>query len=79
MSVVKTISLDDEAYGRLKMWKSSRQVSFSRVVKRVVPVPGTLGAFLNFVERSGTDSVSGNDLLENSVDFHTVAKHDAWT
>jgi len=79
MSNMKTITLDDEAYRLLRMWKSSQQESFSRVVKRVVPVPGTLGAFLNFVERSSTDSSSGNDLLEQVVDSRTAAKHDPWT
>lgn len=75
---MKTITLDDEANGILKMWKSSQRESFSRVVKRVVPVPGTLGAFVNFVERAGTDSLAGNDLLEQSVDLRNKTKHDPW-
>ena len=79
MNTMKTITLDDEAYGLLKMWKSSQQESFSRVVKRVVPVPGTLGAFLNFIERSGTDAMAGNDTLDQTVNSRTVAKHDPWT
>jgi hypothetical protein len=41
--IMKTITLDDEAYALLKLWKTSGRESFSMVVKRVVPVPGTLG------------------------------------
>jgi hypothetical protein len=38
---MKTITLDDEAYGLLKMWKTSGRESFSMVVKQIVSVPGT--------------------------------------
>lgn len=34
---MKTITLTDEAYARLKDWKSGAQDSFSNVVLRVVP------------------------------------------
>ena len=39
---VKTITITDEAYDRLKAWKAGED-SFSRVVLRVVPKRGTFG------------------------------------
>jgi predicted CopG family antitoxin len=39
---VKTITLTDEAYERLKAWKGGKD-SFSRVVLRTVPKRGTFG------------------------------------
>jgi hypothetical protein len=75
---MKTITLDDEAYALLEMWKSSENESFSRVVKRVVPMPGTFGAFSNFVDRLGTDSLTGNDVLERWVNSSIAAKHEPW-
>ena len=39
---MKTITLTDEAYERLKAWKDGKD-SFSRVVLRVVPKRGTFG------------------------------------
>lgn len=38
---MKTISLTDEAYERLKSWKSPECDSFSRVVLEVIPKRGT--------------------------------------
>lgn len=76
---MKTITLDEEAYRRLKMWKSSAAESFSKVVKRVVPVPGTLGALLNFVDQAGTSEMSGNDAMEQVVGLRSPAKQDPWT
>ena len=58
---MKTITLGDEAYALLKMWKRTPRESFSQVVKKVVPVPGTLGAFLGFVEVNRTEQMFGNE------------------
>jgi predicted CopG family antitoxin len=41
---MKTITLTDEAYERLKAWKSGKD-SFSQVVLRTVPKRGTFGDF----------------------------------
>jgi predicted CopG family antitoxin len=40
---MKTISLTDSAYQRLKTWKGGSKDSFSRVVERLIPARGTLG------------------------------------
>lgn len=79
MNGVKTITLDDEAYALLKRWKTSGKESFSTVVKRVVPVPGTLGALLNCVDEAGTATLPGNDLMEEAINQKTAARHDPWT
>lgn len=39
---MKTISLSDPAYERLRSWKRASKESFSAVVLRVVPKRGTL-------------------------------------
>lgn len=39
---MKTITLTEEAYDRLKAWKAGKD-SFSRVVLRMVPKRGTFG------------------------------------
>lgn len=76
---MKTITLDEEAYELLKMWKTSGKESFSTVVKRVVPVPGTLGALLSCVEETETSFLPGNDLMEETINLRPTAKNDPWT
>lgn len=76
---MKTITLDEVAYQRLKSWKRGARESFSSVVKRVIPEPGTLGAFQNYVEANHTSREPGNELLEQAVCERPVAKHDPWT
>jgi len=39
---MKTITLTDEAYQRLIVWKENPKDSFSKVVERVVPARGNL-------------------------------------
>ena len=75
---MKTITLDDVAYARLKAWKTGSRESFSSVIKRVLPEPGTLGALLNFVESNATHQLTGNDLLEESIETRSPAKADPW-
>lgn len=75
---MKTITLDEDAYERLKSWKRLRGDSFSAVVKRIVPRAGTLEAMASYaVER--TPSVGRDNLLESTVENRSVAKHDPWT
>lgn len=76
---MKTITLDDTAYARLKVWKRGPKESFSHVVKRIVPEPGTLGAFLNFVEANGTAHLPENTRLEEAVNCRSSAKTDPWS
>jgi len=76
---MKTITLDDDAYARLKAWKQNPKESFSAVVKRVMPELGTLKAFLNFVETRSTRDLPGNDQLEQSVNERSSVKNDPWT
>ena len=75
---MKTITLDDAAYNRLKAWKKNSSESFSTVVKRLVPEAGSLGAFLAFVERRGTDRMPGNDAMQQAVEDRLVNKNDPW-
>jgi predicted CopG family antitoxin len=76
---MKTITLDDEAYSRLKSWKKGTSESFSSVVKRVLPAPGSLGAFLAFVERRATATMPGNESMEAAVESRSAVKSDPWS
>jgi predicted CopG family antitoxin len=76
---VKTITIDEEAYLRLKAWKRSPKDSFSQVIRRTVPEAGTVAAFKNFVESNRTDLLPNNEDLENAIESRSSAKPDAWT
>jgi len=75
---MKTITLDDVAYARLKVWKRGPKESFSHAVKRIVPEPGTLGAFLNFIEVNDTARLAGNEEMKASVSARPAKKTDPW-
>jgi len=47
---MKTISLSEEAYQRLKSWKTGEADSFSKVVLKTVPKRGTAADMLQAVE-----------------------------
>lgn len=76
---MKTITLDEDAYERLKSWKRPGKDSFSAVVKRVVPRAGTLESMARFaIERSGrTDERDA--LLEAAIENRSATKQDPWT
>lgn len=76
---MKTITLDDAAYERLKALKRGKGDSFSAVVKRVVPVSGTLGALLRFVEAASPTDAARDEILEGSVSDRPLTEHDPWT
>jgi predicted CopG family antitoxin len=76
---MKTITLDDEAYRRLKSWKRSSGDSFSKVVKRVVPEAGTLGALVHFVEERRVIDSKRDVILEETIEDRAKEKADPWT
>lgn len=76
---MKTITLDEVAYERLKAWKKGSRESFSSVVKRVIPEPGTLGAFLSHVQAVGNRDYAKDDLMEKAINERSATKEDPWT
>jgi predicted CopG family antitoxin len=76
---MKTITLDEVAYERLKAWKKGSRESFSSVVKRVIPEPGTLGAFLSHVQAAGNRNHAKDDLMEEAINERSETKEDPWT
>ena len=63
----------------MQAWKRGPKDSFSKVVKRVVPQPGTLAAFAGFTETNQTNRLSGNEAMEDAVEQRSPAKDDPWT
>lgn len=77
--LLKMITLDEAACGRLKAWKKGSSESFSSLVKRVLSSPGSLGAFLAFVEWRATAVKPGNVAMEAAVEARSAAQPDPWT
>jgi len=75
---MKTITLDEDAYDRLKSWKRRSGDSFSAVVKRVVPRAGTLEAMARFAEERGPSADVRDDVLESTVESRPATKRDPW-
>lgn len=61
---MKTITLSDEAYGRLKAWKDSTHDSFSKVVLAKVPKRGTLADLASQIDRLPRLSRKGASIIE---------------
>jgi len=76
---MKTITLDKEAYSLLKMWKSSNRDSFSKVIKRVVPVSCTLGTLVACVDAAGTAPLPANEAMEEAISLRPSVKHEPWS
>lgn len=76
---MKTITLDEDAYERLKSWKRRGGDSFSAVVKRVVPRAGTLESMALFAVERVPSVDERDELLESSIENRSAAKRDPWT
>ncbi len=61
---MKTITLTEEAYGRLAAWKGSPKESFSKVVEKIVPKKGTLGSILETTKTLSKLTSKQEKLLE---------------
>lgn len=75
---MKTITLDEEAYARLKSWKRNSKDTFSSVVKQFVPVPGTMGALLRFLETQPAGDEEKDRILEGTFHERQTIKKDPW-
>ena len=75
---MKTITLDEEAYQRLKAWKSDTKDSFSKVVLRLVPPKGSLHSVAEFTETYRTDLLPNQDVLAKTVEDRSIHKENPW-
>jgi hypothetical protein len=76
---MKNITLDKEAYGLLKMWKSSNRDSFSKVIKRAVPISCTLDTIVACVDAAGTAPLSANEAMQEAISLRPSVKQDPWS
>ena len=77
---MKTITLSEEAYDRLLAWKETPKDSFSKVVDRVVPKRGTMGAALAVLHDLPAMTKSDLDLMEKEARSNRTwdAQKDPW-
>ena len=64
----KTVSLSDEAYDRLKMWKKDGQESFSNEILRILPKRRTPEEFSKIISEIGSISDEDADIMAKSVE-----------
>ena len=64
---MKTITLTEEAYGRLKDWKEGERDSFSNVVLRIVPKRGTLADLLESFQQLPPLTNQQADTMQEAV------------
>lgn len=78
---MKTITLTDEAYGRLADWKSSPKESFSAVVLKMVPKRGTLADLAKEMDRLPPLTENQAGILEDTIGWANDWKNwrDPWT
>lgn len=67
--VMKTISLTDEAYDRLRAWKDAQHHSFSAVVLKRVPPRGTLESLGETLDQLPPLTEKAARLLQQSVEW----------
>jgi hypothetical protein len=51
---------------------------FSSAVKRVIPAPGTFGAFLSHVQSAGNYDEEKDALMEEAINARSAVKEDPW-
>ncbi len=78
---MKTITLTDEAYERLLAWKENQKDSFSKVVDRVVPARGSLGAVMAVLHDLPAVPDAAVDVIEKEAKANRAWKNqkDPWT
>jgi predicted CopG family antitoxin len=78
---MKTITLTDDAYHRLVIWKRAGKDSFSNVVLRMVPNKGTFGQLLQDVQHLPPLSEKQAKVMEETVEWGRDPTHqrDPWT
>lgn len=76
---MKTITITENSYSRLKSWKKEGRDSFSKVIERMIPERGTFGAVLDYLEKNDhMPSDEKNDLMEKSVTERATGQSDPW-
>jgi len=78
---MKTITLTDQAYTRLKDWKDSDKESFSTIVLKIVPQKGTLSQMIQDFGRMRVLSDSQAKVMEENVKWgrDPGKSKDPWT
>lgn len=78
---MKTITLTDDAYQRLKDWKQTPSESFSKVVLKVVPERGTLGQMISDMSQLPSLSVTNAKIMEEAAAWgrKPTSHRDPWT
>jgi predicted CopG family antitoxin len=64
---MKTITLTDQAYKRLKDWKTADKESFSAVIIKIVREKGTLGQMIEDMGHMPTLQDSQAKVMEDTV------------
>jgi predicted CopG family antitoxin len=64
---MKTITLTDQAYKRLKDWKTAENESFTAVILKIVPEKGTLGQMLDDVGHMPPLKAAQAKVMEETV------------
>jgi predicted CopG family antitoxin len=78
---MKTISLSDQAYERLRSWKKTPKESFSRIVLRVVPKRGTLSDLATEIDKLPALTDEQEKSMEEALNWANDWKNyrDSWT
>ena len=78
---MKTITLTDEAYQRLRDWKEAHVDSFSKVVLAVVPRRGTVGQMVEDMGHLPSLSSEQARVMEDAAQWgrDPSATRDLWT